>query len=151
MSAVLTVDDYRQLFLSQQQAQRGLGYNRYRIDPFQFQQIQHGEGIGTFFVNLLRSQILPLVPSLLKNSAGLALGVANSLVNNADNEKVSSILKRHGKKALKNMASDTLDHVGKQIGRGKKRGRSNCNSSSSSNRRQQKTKTKKKSRKLVYY
>ena len=95
-----------------------MGFNRYRIEPFQFQQVQNGEGIGTFFASLLRNQILPLVPSLLKNSAGLALGVANSLANNPNNEKVASILKRHGKNALRNMAADTLDHVGLQLGRG---------------------------------
>ena len=118
---VLTVDDYRQLFLSQQLYQKGGGFNRYRLEPFQFQ--QQGEGIGSFFVNLLRNQILPLVPSLLKNSAGLALGVANSLTNNPENEKISSILKRHGKNALRNMATDTFAHVGKQFGNGKCRKR----------------------------
>lgn len=121
--SVLTVDDYRNFFAIQQNKlitqQKGSGFNRYRLEPFQFQ--QNGEGIGSFFVNLLRNQILPLVPSLLKNSAGLALGVANSLSNNANNERFGSILKRHGREALKNMAVDTLGHVGKQFGSGKRK------------------------------
>ena len=75
--SVLTVDDYRQLFQAQQQQQqRGYGFNTYRIAPFHFQQQQQqGEGIGSFFVNLLRNQVLPLVPSLLKNTAGVVLGL----------------------------------------------------------------------------
>ena len=146
--SVLTVDDYRQLFLNQQQFQKGLGYNRYRIEPFQFQQVQNGEGIGTFFASLLRNQILPLVPSLLKNSAGLAFGVANSLANNPSNEKVSSILKRHGKNALRNMAADTLDHVGVQRGRGQRK-RSHGRGRGRGGSHNGKCKTKKK--KLEFY
>ena len=120
---ILTVDDYRDFFAVQQNKQfpnqKGFGFNRYRLEPFQFQ--QNGEGIGSFFVNLLRNQILPLVPSLLKSSAGMALGVANSLSNNNNNEKLGSILKRHGREALKNLATDTIGHVSKQIGRGKRK------------------------------
>ena len=120
--SVLTVDDYRQLFFNQQQQQqqKGYGVNRYSLAPFYFPQ-QQGEGIGSFFVNLLRNQILPLVPSLLKNTAGLALNVANSLSNNSNNGNVGNILKTHGQSALKNIAVDALGHVQKQIGSGKKR------------------------------
>lgn len=111
-----TEDDYVAFFKSQS----GAGITPYQGHGIVFPVYQRGRGFGSFASTLFRNHIIPLIPSLLKHFAAAGSDIASDLASNRG-ATFSEVAKNRGMHALKNVGRDVIDHVGAQLGRGKRK------------------------------